>query len=167
MHAPPSHKSRPHTPCHALPSPATHNPPYMPPPTHTSCHAPCNTCPLAMHAPSPPPPRMPPATHAPRDTCPTPATRPPTTCSPVDRMTDTCENVTFPQLLLRTVIMTRCEQFLTYFKYFLSTFVLGITIVEKVKNDPKQSPCRCICTTQEQVHYHLKQIFYCNFNKYI
>ena len=25
--------------------------------------------------------------------------------NPVDRMTDACENITFPQLLLRTVIM--------------------------------------------------------------
>ena len=28
--------------------------------------------------------------------------------SPVDRMTDTCENITFPQLLLRTVKSTVC-----------------------------------------------------------
>ena len=156
--------------CHTS-LPVTNNPLHAPSHTHTPCHAPCNTCPLAMHAPplrhACPLPRIPPVTHAHScHTCPTPATRPPTTCSPVNRMTDTCENFTFLQLLLRTVIMTRCEQFLTYFKYFLSTFVLGIATVEKVKNDPKQSPCRCICTTQEQVHYYLKQIFYCNFNRY-
>ena len=124
---------------------------YPPPAMHASTGAmpqpPCHACPT-------------PATHAL-----SPATRP----LPVNRMTDTCENITFPQLLLRTVIMTRgrCQQFLTYLKYFLSTFVLGIAIVEKVKNNPSHCPCRSICTSHEQVHYHLKQIFYCNFNKYI
>ena len=50
-------------------------------------HAPCHTCPLAMHDP--------PATHDP----------------PVYRITDACENITVPQLLLRTVmIMTIPKQ---------------------------------------------------------
>ena len=71
-------------------SPLPHTPPAM----HTSL--PC--MPLAMrahhcHTCPPPLPYMPPSPcmlscHA---------------CPPVDRMTDACENITFPQLLLRTV----------------------------------------------------------------
>ena len=37
---------------------------------------------------------------------------------PVDRMTDTCENITFPQLLLRTVKICSC--YTLTFKYFVT-----------------------------------------------
>ena len=72
-------------PCHAFPH-AMHTPP---PATHSPCHG----HPSAMHMPLPcmplPLPHMPPfAMHIP----------------PMDRMTDAYENITFPQLLLRTVI---------------------------------------------------------------
>ena len=75
-----------HLSCHACP-PAT--------------HAPCHTCPL---------PCMPPTMHAPlHHTCPPFTTHTPmvplATPTP-DRMTDACENITFPQLLLRTLKMT-------------------------------------------------------------
>ena len=72
-----------HLSCHACPPPTTHTPAMHTPPGHT--------CPPAMHAATTHPlPHMPPL----------PCTPPPT----VDRMTDACENITFPQLLLRTVI---------------------------------------------------------------
>ena len=62
------------SPCHAYP------PPCMPP----AMYGPFHTCPL---------PCMPPAMNAPYMHAPC------HTCPPVDRMTDTCENITFPQLL--------------------------------------------------------------------
>ena len=60
---------------------------------HLSCHA----CPPAMHAPW----HAPPAMH----TTPSPCMPP----SPVDRMTDACENITFLQLLLRMVKIKRTQ----------------------------------------------------------
>ena len=75
------------------PPPTAHTPAMHTPPGHT--------CPPAMHAATTHPlPCMPPATHDPCHTWP-PCHAPPLT---VDRMTDACENITFPQLLLRTVI---------------------------------------------------------------
>ena len=75
---------------------------YAPPPPHTR--------PLAMHAPHharPPSSQMLPfATHAPLF-----ATTP--FHHPVDRMTDTCENITFQQLLLRTVTVN-CDLFVVH-----------------------------------------------------
>ena len=72
--------------------------PAHPPATHAPDHA------TPYHA-------CPPATHTPCQICPLPCTTPPchAPCHaqpppPVDRMTDACENITFPQLLLRTVI---------------------------------------------------------------
>ena len=110
----------PHTsPCHAHPLPCMPPLPCTPPP--------CHTCPPAMHAPPPhtppchtcPLPCMPPhhthtpATHAPLTctpppchTCPQPCTHPlPCTSPPpwTEFLTHACENITFPQLLLRTV----------------------------------------------------------------
>ena len=84
----PCHAPATHSPCHGHPS-AMHIPlPCMPP-----CHAhpsPCHTFPLPWtplcHA-------CPHTTHAPLCISP-----------PMDRMTDAYENITFPQLLLRTVI---------------------------------------------------------------
>ena len=94
-----------------------------------SCHAhppKCHACPphSAMHAPHlpcmPPLSRMPPAMHAPVPhthpcyTCPAPGMHAPllahplchvcpaTHAPPTDRMTDACQNITFPQLLLRS-----------------------------------------------------------------
>ena len=77
--------------CHACPF-HTHPLPCMPP-CHT--HPSCQCMPPAMYAPchACPPPHMPPTTH----------TTPSHTCPPPDRMTDACDNITFPQLLLRTV----------------------------------------------------------------
>ena len=40
------------------------------------------------------------------------------TSPPVDRMTDTCENITFLQLLLRTVKISSC--YTLTFKYFVT-----------------------------------------------
>ena len=72
--------------CHAPPLPC------MPPAMHALCH----TCPhhacLPCHA-------CPPCHAHPYHKCPPCHTRPP----PMDRMTDASENITFPQLLLRTV----------------------------------------------------------------
>ena len=82
-----------HSPCHACPlpciPPAMHAPyhacslPCMPPAMHGPCHAylPCHAHPTSMLVPC----------HA----CP----------PPMDRMTDACENTTFPQLLLWKVII--------------------------------------------------------------
>ena len=90
--SPATHASTGHT-CHPLPHmpPTTHAPYHTCPPPHMPpCHACtlCHTTPFTMHGPlchaGPPF-----ATHAP----------------PMDRMTDTCENITFPQLLLQTVMM--------------------------------------------------------------
>ena len=66
-------------PCHACPPPRTPLLPCTPPATHAS---------PAMHAP---------AMHAPCHATPLPRT------PPVNRITDRCKNITFPQLLLRTV----------------------------------------------------------------
>ena len=81
-----------HAPCHTpppyIPPCHTHPLPCMPPfTTHTrlTMHTPCHVCPL---------PHMPPLLWMP----PLPCT------SPLDRMTDACENIIFPQLLLRAVI---------------------------------------------------------------
>ena len=116
MHTPPAM----HAPCHTCP-PAMHAPlpvmapchtwplPCMPhhacplPHRHPAMNAPCKACPLphtppAMHAPLQHMPHYhawPPAMHTPR----------PLTPPPLDRMSDACENITFPQLLLRTLIM--------------------------------------------------------------
>ena len=38
---------------------------------------------------------------------------------PVDRMTDTCENITFPRCATRTVIMNLCEFYFIKFQKFL------------------------------------------------
>ena len=77
MHAPLCHRCPLHHPClpfcHTCPSPST--PPFLPCMSSLTMHAP-----YAMHTP---------LCH----TCPL----------PVDRMTDDCENITFPQLLLWTV----------------------------------------------------------------
>ena len=91
-------------------APPPHMPPATPPTMHAPCHAcppcyahPCYACPLTCHA-------CLPATHAPlamHTPCHahSPATHAPChACPPMDRMTDACENITFPQLLLRTVM---------------------------------------------------------------
>ena len=52
-------------------------------------HAPCHACPLPY--------MLPPTVHAPLPCMPPP-------CTPPCRQTDTCENITFPQLLLWMVI---------------------------------------------------------------
>ena len=110
-------------PCHTCPLPCTNPLPRMSPchacsPVHTSlpCMPPCHT----------PLPCKPPATHAPYHafhplSCMTPNACPSLPCTPplchvhptllhhafppTDKMTDACENITFPQLLLRTVII--------------------------------------------------------------
>ena len=91
---------------------------------HASSPLPCTPLPLpcmplsCMHAPLPcPPPCMPPAMHSPihpHTHAPSPImhapTHPPQTCPPAtmqptwtEFLKDACENITFPQLLLRTV----------------------------------------------------------------
>ena len=87
-----------HVPCHAHPpatcAPAIHAPrhtcplPCMPPATHAPCHAhPCLPCtPPAMQSPSA---TLAPTMHAPLWT---------------EFLTHACENITFPQFRLRTVI---------------------------------------------------------------
>ena len=95
---------------------------YAPPPMHAPCYAcPCHACcpcmPLTMHAPTmhAPHPAMhaPPTRHAPAVQVYPPLCMPapPTMHAPVmhaplrtECLTDGCENITFPQLLLRTVI---------------------------------------------------------------
>ena len=102
MHATP-HPRQPHTPSwqprtppgnHACPLATMHAPwqPCMPP--SPGNHA----CPPGSHAP-PWQPHMPPAA-----THPWAATHAP---PPVDRITDTCKNITFPQLRLRAVNMSK------------------------------------------------------------
>ena len=107
-----------HLSCHACPPPATHATSAMhaplctmhthchvcPPPHHAcplphmplchacplpSCTPPCHTCPPAMHNPLP----YTPTTHA--HAC--------HACPPrhVDRMTDACENITFPRTVIK------------------------------------------------------------------
>ena len=75
--------------CHTCPLPCT------PSTMHAPCHAHplCHTC--------PPLPLTPPTMHAPL-----PCTSPHHTCPPppMNRITDRCKNITFPQLLLQTVI---------------------------------------------------------------
>ena len=105
------------TPCHAC----THHA------QPSAMHAPCHTHPAATHTPLS---CMPPATHTslpcmpPCHTHPLPCL-PPTPHTPCGFLTHACENITFPQLLLWTVIMTcmrvfldisRClkKQYLTY-----------------------------------------------------
>ena len=80
-------------------SPAQHTPlPCTPPTTHAHCHAhtPHHACPLSrIPLPCMPLlPYMPPPRHTHSVSLP---------CTPPDRMTDACENITFLQLLLRTV----------------------------------------------------------------
>ena len=73
-----------HALCH-VPLPATHTPSIYAP---LSCTPPCHACPPLLHMPS--------AMHAP---CHTPL--PPRIHAPLPHI---CENITFPQLLLRMVI---------------------------------------------------------------
>ena len=92
-------------------SPARHA--CMPPchvcPHHTprAMHALHHACPPATHAP-PIPCKPPSATHAPLPCMPPSATHPPA----VNRITDRCKNIAFPQLLLRTVtkLLTLCSR---------------------------------------------------------
>ena len=81
-----------HVSCHVCPPPCT------PPAMHASCHS----CPLpcmspTTHAPTThtPLPHMPPAMYALLPCMPPPCT---------ELLTQACENITFPQLLLRTVM---------------------------------------------------------------
>ena len=67
------------------------SPASMPPTMHAPCHTPPPCTPRL--------PCMPPATHGPPLWMP-PATQPP---PPVNRITDRCKNITFPQLRLRAV----------------------------------------------------------------
>ena len=98
-----------HTPCHACPH--MHAPHHAFPPLHTplpcmppATHAPNHTCPHHAH----PLPHMPPtmhaphAMHAPCQACPLPC-MPPCHAGTVF-LTHASENITFPQLRLRTVI---------------------------------------------------------------
>ena len=100
---PPCHTCCPamHTPCHAHPLPYTH--PYHTPPCHThpTTHAPCHTCP-----PCHPSPCMPPsfAMHFPFTMHTPPLSHMPPPHLWTDGMIHACENITFPQLLLRAVI---------------------------------------------------------------
>ena len=89
-----------HTPCHACIPPATHASPY----THAplAMRAPCYTC---------PPPCMPPCHAHPCHACP----------PLVDRMTDACENITFLQLLLRTVVRKKKIFHITFPQLLLRT----------------------------------------------
>ena len=67
--------------------------PCMPPCNHTCPHN--HACPPTMHAPHS-------HTHTPLQPCMPPTT---THAPPVNRITDTCKNITFPQLRLRAVKM--------------------------------------------------------------
>ena len=97
------HKRMP-PPCHTCPlpcmPPAMHTPPpHTPPGTHMS---PCHACPLPCIPPLPcmlSPPHVPPAMHDPL-----PRMLPPPTPPWTEFLTHTCENITFPQLLLQTVL---------------------------------------------------------------
>ena len=89
IHTPAMHTPLPQMPPLPQMTPATHVPPlpYMPPVMHApAMHAPCHACSLSC---------MPPCHIHPLPCMPL----------PMDRMTDACENITFPQLLLRTVII--------------------------------------------------------------
>ena len=92
-----------------LPLPCMPLLPCTTPPRHTSpdTHALLPCTPPAMHTPTTHALHHAwiPAMHASCHACPLPHTPSHHTClPPVDRMTDACENITFPQLLLRTVI---------------------------------------------------------------
>ena len=93
-------------------SPATHTHPTLPRMRLQTCTHPCHACPPTT--PTAVPPVMPTAMHAAYHTCPPPHTSPPATRpSPATHvpchvwpqwtewLTDTCKNITFPQLLLR------------------------------------------------------------------
>ena len=71
-----------------------------------SCHAqPRHTRPPAMHAPV----TYTPATHAPLPCMPPCHAHPSVMhAPPMNRITDRCKNITFPQLLLRTVTKSKC-----------------------------------------------------------
>ena len=91
-----------HTPCHACPSsPRIPSPFTMQAPLHHTCPL-CHTCPPLPCI--PPSPCIPPLPHRPPSPHPHFAMHPPFTTHRMDRMTDACENITFPELLLRTVI---------------------------------------------------------------
>ena len=102
------HRPHMHAPCHVCPP--CHACPMlcMPPAMHAPHHAcPYHACPPPCHA-CPPPTRHAPAMQACPPLC-MPA--PPTMHAPVmhaplgtECLTDACENISFPQLLLRTVI---------------------------------------------------------------
>ena len=78
-------------PCHTCPLPYT-PPPIMHAPIHHACPPPFTMHAPLHHACPPPLPHMPPFCHV---------------CPPVDRrMIHACQNITFPQLLLRTVTIT-------------------------------------------------------------
>ena len=88
--------------CHTWPLPCTPPPPCTPPATHAppATHGPlCHAHPL---------PHMPPATHAPL------CHIYPLPCMPPPLSIEACKNITFPQLLLRTVVkrMDVSNQFL-------------------------------------------------------
>ena len=124
MHAPCNTCPVPCMPLFAMHAPLCHacTPPCMPPAaTHTPCHTchPCHTYPLPH---MPPLPHMSPfTTHVPLcyACCPLPCMPPFATHAPLamhvphplNRITDRCKNITFPQLLLRTVkILYNCNQ---------------------------------------------------------
>ena len=90
-----------HVPPPCIP-PAMHAPPTMH--TSLSCKCvPCHACPLPCYTSLS---CMPPAMHAPCHSCPLPCNLLPCIPPPLlNRMTDTCKNITFPQLLLPTVII--------------------------------------------------------------
>ena len=120
-HMPPAtHVPLPCTPpCHACP-PTTHVPGMHTPPCMPLCHACSLPCSPPWHAyplchvchPATPPPTMPTPCHACPSLCrpPLPCTPPAThaplsrTSPPVNRITDTFKNITFPQLRLRALI---------------------------------------------------------------
>ena len=102
--------------------------PCMPP---TTMHAPCNhVCPpAATHAPHnhtcPPQPHMPPCNHTctPHNHTCSPAT---THAPPVNRITDTCKNITFPQLRLWAVTST----IFVYFYIHQMALILQTTLLK-------------------------------------
>ena len=100
--------------CHACPlpcmPPSMHTLlPHMPPAMHTPCHMPTLPhMPPGTHATHTPPATHVPPGHACQPPCTPPCNAHPPAMhapAPVDRMTDACENIAFPQLLLRTVKM--------------------------------------------------------------
>ena len=113
---------------------------------HLSCHA----FPPAMHSPAMHALAMhaPPATHAPRHAA----------VSPVDSMTDACENVTFPQLLLRTVnINNKIEFYPKCFHCINSmTKLFGNTIIRT---------CNLLCKRPVCYHTSNKNVYRAGGNK--